>query len=129
MEVDDNDKPAGELSTTNDTQIIAEDGPSAVSKTSGTNAEQEAKKLPSADINERDLKAAAASALAAAAVKAKVSWFFLSFDCESRFLFAVLGIDRRTQDQISCGSSGRNADQEIRNQTTTLRRTGNDHGS
>ena len=70
MEVDDNDKPAGESSTTNDTQLITEDGPSAVSK---TNAEPDGKKLPSADINERDLKAAAASALAAAAVKAKVS--------------------------------------------------------
>ena len=74
MDVDDNDKPAGESSTTND----PEDDPSAVSKTSGANTEQEAKKLPSADINERDLKAAAASALAAAAVKAKVSWFFRS---------------------------------------------------
>ena len=75
METDDQEKEASELTTTqhtNDTQIIPDDASSTVPKTSVSNADQEAKKLPPVDINERDIKGAAASALAAAAVKAKV---------------------------------------------------------
>ena len=111
----------------NGTQIINEDGPSAVSKSSSA-LEPEAKKLPATDINERDLKAAAASALAAAAVKAKVRRFSAQ-TCSLLSLSLVLGLDRRTQDQISGRSSGGNADQETGDQTATLRRTGDHHGS
>jgi SWI/SNF related-matrix-associated actin-dependent regulator of chromatin subfamily C len=50
-----------------DTQILTDETTSAVSKTT----EQDSKKLSTNDVNERDIKAAAASALAAAAVKAK----------------------------------------------------------
>jgi hypothetical protein len=69
MDVDENDKS---ITENNDTQIISDDASSTVPKTT-TNAEQDSKKLSPNDSNERDIKTAAASALAAAAVKAKVN--------------------------------------------------------
>ena len=69
MDVDEHDKqPSTE--TTTDTQIIPDETSSTLPKT--TNADQDGKKLSTNDINERDIKTAAASTLATAAVKAKV---------------------------------------------------------
>lgn len=65
MDVDENDKQTNE--TNSDTQMITDETSSTVPKSN----EQDGKKLSSNDANERDIKAAAASALAAAAVKAK----------------------------------------------------------
>ncbi|CAF1553679.1 unnamed protein product, partial [Adineta steineri] len=73
MDVDENDKSTNEMNTQSggggDTQIISDDTSSTIPKT--TNTDQEQKKLSTTDVNERDIKTAAASALAAAAVKAK----------------------------------------------------------
>jgi hypothetical protein len=68
MDVDDNDKST--VDATSDAQIVRDETLSTVPKT--TTIEQDARKLSSTDINEKDVKAAAASALASAAVKAKV---------------------------------------------------------
>jgi SWI/SNF related-matrix-associated actin-dependent regulator of chromatin subfamily C len=68
MDTDENDKQTTE---SGDTQIINDETSSTVPKT--TTTEQDSKKLSSNDVNERDIKTAAASALAAAAVKAKVN--------------------------------------------------------
>ncbi|CAF0880410.1 unnamed protein product [Adineta steineri] len=73
-DVDENDKSTNEMNTQSgggggDTQIISDDTSSTIPKT--TNTDQEQKKLSTTDVNERDIKTAAASALAAAAVKAK----------------------------------------------------------
>ncbi len=73
MDVDENDKQPTEVS--GDTQIISDEITSTISKTT-TNNELDSKKLTANDVNERDIKAAAASALAAAAVKAKVNRIF-----------------------------------------------------
>ncbi|CAF4073664.1 unnamed protein product [Rotaria magnacalcarata] len=71
MDVDENDKSATEMnSQSGDTQIITDDASSTIPKAT-TNADQTAKKSSANDANERDIKTAAASALAAAAVKAK----------------------------------------------------------
>jgi SWI/SNF related-matrix-associated actin-dependent regulator of chromatin subfamily C len=66
MDVDETNKLTTE--TAGDTQIIPDETTSTVPKTT---TEQDSRKLSTNDINERDIKAAAASALAAAAVKAK----------------------------------------------------------
>ena len=68
MDVDEHDKSTTEPTT--DTQILSDETSSTLPKT--TNTEQDGKKLSTNDINERDIKTAAASALSAAAVKAKV---------------------------------------------------------
>ncbi|UJR38223.1 hypothetical protein I4U23_030896 [Adineta vaga] len=67
MDVDENDK----ATTETDTQIIPDETSSTAPKTTSVNTDQDARKLSSNDTNERDIKTAAASALAAAAVKAK----------------------------------------------------------
>ena len=74
MEVDEHAKQKAEATTqgTEDTQTLTDETSSAVPKTT-SNADQDPKVVATAvDSNERDIKAAAASALAAAAVKAKV---------------------------------------------------------
>ncbi|CAF0918523.1 unnamed protein product [Rotaria sp. Silwood1] len=72
MDVDENDKSAIEINTqSGDTQIITDDTSSTIPKTTTTNVDQHSKKNSTNDVNERDIKTAAASALAAAAVKAK----------------------------------------------------------
>ncbi|CAF1501460.1 unnamed protein product, partial [Adineta ricciae] len=72
MDVDENDKSTTETNTqSGETQIIPDETSSSAPKTTSTNADQDSKKISSNDANERDIKAAAASALGAAAVKAK----------------------------------------------------------
>lgn len=74
MDVDENDKQTHETNPeSSDTQIITDESSSAIPKVTTINADQNSKKLSSSEINEKDIKTAAASALAAAAVKAKVN--------------------------------------------------------
>lgn len=74
MDVDENDKSTTEVdSQSGDTQVINDETSSTTQKTTTSNADQSSKKSASNDANERDIKTAAASALAAAAVKAKVN--------------------------------------------------------
>jgi len=61
-------KESEETHTTNDESASA----STIPKPTTTNDQQDPRKLLAAEINEKDIKAAAASALAAASVKAKV---------------------------------------------------------
>jgi SWI/SNF related-matrix-associated actin-dependent regulator of chromatin subfamily C len=78
MDVDENDKSTTEPNTqSGDTQLITDDTSSTIPKT--TESDQDPKKLSANDINERDIKAAAASALGAAAVKAKVELIITKF--------------------------------------------------
>jgi SWI/SNF related-matrix-associated actin-dependent regulator of chromatin subfamily C len=82
MDVDENDKSTTEPNTqSGDTQLITDDTSSTIPKP--TESDQDPKKLSA---NERDIKAAAASALGAAAVKAKVPLIFLNF-LQSNFSF------------------------------------------
>ena len=74
MDVDENDKSTTEGNTqSGETQTIPDETSSSAPKTTSTNADQDLQKISSNDANERDIKAAAASALGAAAVKAKVN--------------------------------------------------------
>ncbi|CAF0800660.1 unnamed protein product [Rotaria sordida] len=71
MDIDENEKSIIETNTqSGDTQIITDDTSSTIPKTT-TNVDQNSKRTSANDVNERDIKTAAASALAAAAVKAK----------------------------------------------------------
>ena len=64
-------KMINKRSTDTDTQIISDETSSTIPKTTTLN-DQDSKTLSANEMNERDIKTAAASALAAAAVKAKV---------------------------------------------------------
>lgn len=80
------------------------------------------------DVGEGNLATAAASALAAAAVKAKVTQAAVIapacfyFDLKGFFsvLSEALGCSGREEDQISGGSAGRDADEEAGDQTAAL---------
>ena len=73
MDIDENDQQTTEINSQSaDTQILADDTSSTTTKPTTTNIEQRSKQISNNDANERDIKTAAASALAAAAVKAKV---------------------------------------------------------
>ena len=96
MDVDEHAKQKTEATTqgTEDTtQILADETSSAVPKTT-SNADHDAKAVTAVDSNERDIKAAAASALAAAAVKAKVR--LLDTDRQSYVLLSS-SISRRSK--------------------------------
>ena len=66
-----------ETNESGETQLINEESASSstIPKPTTNTDQQDPRKLLAAEINERDTKAAAASALAAASVKAKVCYF------------------------------------------------------
>lgn len=98
------------IEPTNGTETT--ENPSTTSKDASQIDQNDQRKLLAAEINERDIKAAAASALAAAAVKAKVrkNIQFVFID-RQMIIFntntTVFGIDRRAKNQICCSSSRR----------------------
>ena len=91
--------------------------------------QQDPRKLLAAEINDKDVKAAAASALAAAAVKAKVNNVSPNLSLYWDVVCLAFGLDWGTKDQIGRCSSRRIANQKVRNQIETFRRTRIDHGS
>ena len=98
MDVDEHVKQKAEATTqgTEDTQTLTDETSSAIPKTT-SNADQDPKGAAAAtvDSNERDIKAAAASALAAAAVKAKVG--SLDADRQSYVILFFSSISRRSK--------------------------------
>ena len=74
MDIDEHEKSTSDAVTAsgNDTQNLDDDGLSATSKTNNATNDPDSKRMATTDVNEKDIKTAAASTLAAAAVKAKV---------------------------------------------------------